>query len=109
VPREEEWENMLKYNSINRIGPWNANIGRNANASIKFDDNLMLPAAGMRFKDGATYDVAMGKESVKTMAIYWSLYGATDFYIRKISYATNIDIVGGIVNTDALPVRCIKK
>jgi len=112
VPTKEEWEKVLKYNNLTRLGPWSdTGLTRVANAGIMLGDHLMLSAAGKRFQDGATYDVNGNEINKGTMATYWS----SDLsYNKERAYAFEIrgtasNEVRIIVKHDALPVRCIKK
>jgi len=112
VPTKVDWENVLKYNNLTRLGTWsNTYPVRVANAGVMVGERLMLPAAGKRFQDGATYDVNGVKGNAGTMATYWS---ADPSDTKEMAYALEIrgtasNEVKSIVKHDALPVRCIKE
>jgi len=112
VPTKSEWENVLKYNNLTRLGMWsNTGLARIANAGVMVGERLMLPAAGKRFQDGATYDVNGAEYNKGTMAIYWSSDPSNNekqAYTLEIRGTVN-NKVKEIVKHDALPVRCIKK
>jgi len=107
VPSKEEWDAVLKYNSRIRIGTWSGNLGKNANAGIKFGENLMLPTAGARNEFGATTDNLPG------FVLYWSTSMAYVNKGRTYYIAFNYDITYPKTVerdfSDAMPVRCIKK
>jgi len=104
VPIGREWDKVLRYNNINRIGTWNGNLGRNANAGIKFGDNLMLPAAGARDEYGTTNHDYSEREDVGTLVIYWS---STPYSVLNAQQRGNT--TKRRAYSSAMPVRCIKR
>jgi len=107
VPTKTEWENVSKYNNINRIGAWGGTTSKNANAGIKFGDNLMLPTAGARLNRGATHEHQHGGG---TLASYWTVgVRSRDFSYYVLNIFSNKSEIASRDYCDALPVRCIKR
>jgi len=123
VPSKEEWDAVLKYNSLERIGNWNELqlSGFKYTTGARLGDNLMLSTSGTRSNEGSTlfYDADLF-HNVGAIVNYWSstmfqqsIYGCSaDAYNIRIFRPGNIRISPSINEnnciSDAMTVRCIK-
>jgi len=106
VPSKNEWENVTKYNTFNRIGNWNSITGKNANTGVGMGQNLLLPTAGATNQYGvANYRGGISYNSA--YASYWSSNTENSGYILSITDRENFTALRALL--DGMPVRCIKK
>jgi len=105
VPTVEEWENFTKYNYdfFTKIGNWSSTTAKNADAGIKFRDNLFLPTAGGVNSYGST-KYKHNPSHTGPYSIYWS---STYKFVFTADSQIKVNFVDSAL--DGIPVRCIKK
>jgi len=110
VPTLYEWVYIGYYKNtsgIIRLGTWsNTGSERVANAGVMIGNHLMLPAAGIRERDGST-GLGYG-----TLATYWGIdtdVGVSDPYLVLLFNINYQTVATSGWKNHAMPVRCIKK
>ncbi len=100
VPTKAQWDGVVVNNTITSEGSF-SNSATNYSAGKKFGDNLMLPAAGVRY-------LSNGALSVRGLSSRYSSSTVNGTY-----YSWHLFIDAGSANTDynyrtyGQPVRCI--
>jgi len=119
VPTKEEWENVIRYNTLTRIGNWNQLYPKSITTGAKLGDRLMLPTAGSRDWTGKTH--FFGNNNVGAIVNNWSNGNSFDntnipgickksvFVFRILGTGKSISYDNYDCVTEAMPVRCIKK
>lgn len=111
VPSRQEWDGVVTYNSITKLGTW-VNSATNYSSALKFGNSLVLVSVGHR---SAINSFAVVNRGV--YGLYWGageqyptgnngdrlvITGIPDAYSSSGAYTTN-----GVIRSTAIAVRCI--
>jgi uncharacterized protein (TIGR02145 family) len=100
VPTQAQWAGVLANNTKTNVGTFNGSA-TNYEAGIKFGDQLMLPAAGLRFGvNGALFNRGYG-------GYYWSSTEDDDDIAWFLVFNSSDANTGSSYRTFGLSVRCV--
>ena len=102
VPTKDQWDGVSNNNNVYFVGTWSSSP-TNYSSGQRLGNNLMLPAAGVRYSDNGSLD------SRGSLGYYWSSSVSTTFAWYQYFTIVNVYTNNNLLRTNGLSVRCISE
>jgi uncharacterized protein (TIGR02145 family) len=99
IPTKAQWDEVRANNTRTNLGTFNSSA-TNYGAGVKFGTQLMLPAAGLRYDDGALY--YRGSDG-----FYWSSTESGNSDAWNMFFGSSGAFTGTNPRTFGVSVRCV--